>query len=128
MKDKKFSGLTVNWILLGLLMLVPGLIKLFVFEPSGVSGMLSGNVLFSWAPTFWAWILIIGEIGSGIAILTKWRVKHVMWIPVIILVIAAFTSNWNNWPGFILHLLAASNYWLYTNCPIGGCLELGKKK
>lgn len=53
---------TINRVLLGLVMLVPGLLKLFVTGSSGVTGMLSGIALFSWAPAFWAWILILSEI------------------------------------------------------------------
>ena len=61
--------LTVNRILLGLLILVAGLTKLFVFTPSGVVENVTGKiVLFSWAPLFWAWVLILSEIIFGIAI------------------------------------------------------------
>ena len=63
--------MTINRVLLGLLMLVAGLGKLLLVGPSGVSGMMSGIALFSWAPMFWAWVLIILEIGSGAAILAK---------------------------------------------------------
>jgi len=118
MKEKNSNWLmTINIILLGLLMLVPGLLKLFVSKPSGVSGMLSGNLLFSWAPMFWAIILIIGEIGSGLAILTRWKLKYTAFIPVIILGIATLTVTikWNDivstgWSSLIFHLIALSNY------------------
>jgi len=48
------SLITINRILLGLLMLVAGLIKIFVTHSSGVASMLSNNPLFAWAPMFWA--------------------------------------------------------------------------
>lgn len=100
----------LNWILLGLVMLVPGLLKLFVIKPSAVSGMLSS---FGFpVPVFFAWVLIIAEIGSGVAILAKWKLKYVVWLPMIILLVATFTANWGNWTGMLLHLLAVSNYWM----------------
>jgi uncharacterized membrane protein YphA (DoxX/SURF4 family) len=106
-----------NRILLGLLMLVPGLLKLLVVSPGGVTQMLSGNFLLSWAPAFWAWVLIIGEIGSGIAIFGNWRVKHTAIIPVVILSIALLTMaiKWSaigqtSWSNVLLHLVAISGY------------------
>lgn len=115
MKDNYVK--TVNLVLLGLLMLIPGLMKLFIFKPSGVSGMLAG--LGFPAALFFAWILILGEIFSGAAILTRWKLKYVTWIPVVILVIAGLTTsiNWlsfgeSQWPSLLLHLAVASNYWL----------------
>lgn len=109
-KDYAFG---VNWILLGLLMLVPGIIKLFVFKPSGVNMMLSG-LGFPLAGLF-TWLLIIAEIGSGIAILAKWKIKYVVFLPIIVLVVAAFTTSWGSWPTFLLHLTAASNYWVFAH-------------
>ena len=107
----------INTALLGLLMLVPGLTKLFVSGVEGVSSMLSGNILFSWAPLFWAWALIIAEIGSGSAILFRWKTKYVVYIPVIILAVAVFTVSikWSSvmstsWSGVIFHLIAIVGY------------------
>jgi uncharacterized membrane protein YphA (DoxX/SURF4 family) len=104
--------MTANRVLLGLLMLVPGLTKLFVMGPSAVVGMLSGNALFSWAPGFWAWVLILSEIVFGIAILAKWKLEYAVWPPIVIMLVAAFTVNWGNWTNLIMHLAVASNYWL----------------
>lgn len=107
----------VNTVLLGLLMLVPGLMKAFGYGASGVSGMLSNMWMFSWAPMFWAWVLIVGEIGSGIAILARWKLKYVSIIPVIIIGVAILTStiNWSvmgktNWTNLIFHAIALVNY------------------
>lgn len=117
MKEENRYIMTVNLVLLGLVMLLPGLMKLFIMKPSAVSGFLAG--LGFPAPTFFAWILIIAEIGSGIAILTRWKIKHIVWLPIIILVIAGLTTSitWQSigqsqWPGFLMHIALASNYWL----------------
>ena len=108
----------INRILLGLLMLLAGLYKLFgPTGPAGVTGMLSGIFLFSWAAGFWAWVLIIGEIGSGIAILSNWKIKYTAIIPVIILSIAVLTMaiKWSaffdtNWTNLIFHLIAINGF------------------
>ncbi len=105
---------TVNRILLGLLMLIPGLLKLFVIKPATVVGMLSTNVLFAWAPGFWAWVLILSEIVFGIAILARWKLEYTVWPPVVIMIVAAFTASWGNWPTVLMHLVIASNYWLIS--------------
>lgn len=105
----KHAG-TVNRILLGLVMLVPGLLK--ISDPSKVIGMLTGMSLFSWAPTFWAWVLILSEIVFGIAILFKWKIEQTVWPPIIILVIASFTAHWANWGNMLVHLALASSYWV----------------
>ncbi len=102
----------VNRILLGLLMLVPGLMKLFVFGSDNVIEMLSENVLFSWSPTFWAWVLILSEIVFGIAILAKWKLQHSVGPPIIIIMVISFTTAWGNWSSFIMHLVVASNYFM----------------
>jgi len=106
----KKNIVVANRILLGLVMLVPGLLKLFVSGSDGVTGMLSGIALFSWAPSFWAWVLILSEIVFGIAILASWRLKYTVWPPAVIMLVAAFTVAWGNWPTFLMHLAIASNY------------------
>ncbi len=103
----------VNRILLGLLMLVPGILKLFVFKPSGVTGMLAGMGFP--LPMFFAWILILAEIGFGIAILANWKLEYTTWPPIVILVVATLvTMDWSSpqWSNLLLHLVAASNFWL----------------
>lgn len=96
-----------NRILLGLIFVVAGVMK--ITNSEGVVGMLTGNVLFSWAPAFWAWVLILSEIVFGIAILAGWRLKYTVWPPVIIMIVAAFTVYWGNWSSFLMHLAIASN-------------------
>jgi len=121
-KDNIKILMTINIVLLGLLMLIPGLTKLFVYEISGVSSMLSGIFLFSWAPMFWAVILIAGEISSGLAFLARWKLKYVAYLPVIILGIAVLTSiiNWasigqTNWSNLIFHLIAIVDCLIIAN-------------
>lgn len=109
-KHFKKEAKIVLWVLLGLLMLVPGLMKLFVSGVGGVTGMLTG--LGFPAAAFFAWVLIIGEIGSGIAILSKWNLKYVVYIPMVILLVATFTVHWGSWSNVLLHLVAVSGYWL----------------
>ena len=99
-----------NRILLGLLMLVPGLLKLFVYKPAGVVEMLSG-IGFPVA-TFFAWFLILSEIVFGIAILSRWKLEYTVWPPIVIMLVAAFTVAWDSWPTFLMHLVIASNYLL----------------
>lgn len=115
-KNMKNSKL-VQRILLGLLILIPGLLKLLVSGPAGVTGMLSGNFLFSWAPAFWAWVLIIGEILAGIAILANWKIKYTALVPAFILIIAVLTTTirWSDlgstgWSSVLLHLVAIWGY------------------
>ena len=101
---------TVNRILLGLLMLIPGCLKLFVLKPAAVVGML-GKIGFP-APTFFAWVLILSEIVFGIAILTKWKLQYSVWPPIVIMLVAGFTTSWGNWPLLLMHLVIASNYFM----------------
>lgn len=103
-------ALLVNRILLGLLMLVPGLMKLLVMGPSAVVGMLSG---FGFPLAgFFAWVLILSEIVFGIAILANWKLKYTVWPPIVIMLVAAFVAAWGNWSVFLLHLVAASSFWM----------------
>ena len=104
------SIVTVNRILLGLVMLIPGLLKLFVSKPAGVVDMLSGMGFP--AATFFAWVLILSEIVFGIAILANWKTEYTVWPPIIIMLVAAFTASWGKWPLFLMHLVVASNYLL----------------
>ena len=100
------------WILLGLLMLVPGLMKLFVVKPAAVVGMLSAWTLFSWAPTFWAWLLILSEIVFGVLILARYKLKYTTIPPMIILLVAGLGNfSTSNLTGLIFHLLAVVGYW-----------------
>jgi len=110
----KYAGV-VNRVLLGLLMLVSGLMKVFIIKPDNVTGMLSG-IGFP-AASFFAWVLILSEIVFGIAILAKWKLEYTVWPPIVILLVAAFTvytggENGPQWSQILIHLVLVSNYWL----------------
>jgi uncharacterized membrane protein YphA (DoxX/SURF4 family) len=108
----------VNIALLGLLMLVPGLLKLFDTGVNNLaSGLMANNPLFAWAPMFWAVVLVVAEIGSGVAVLTRWKLKYTAYVPVIILAVATLTTtiNWSaigqtQWSSVFFHLIAIANY------------------
>ena len=98
----------VNGVFLGLVMLIPGLFKLFVLGPSAVSGMLSG---FGFpVATFFAWLLILSEIGFGAAVLLRWKLEYTTIVPAIILVIAGLLVYRTDYPSLLLHFVAASNF------------------
>ena len=107
-------------VLLGLLMLVSGLTKIFVAGPAGITQMLSNNFLLSWAPSFWAWILMIGETVFGLAILANFKrdyTRYSSWGASIILFIALITLviKWSDimttsWSGFFFHLIAITSF------------------
>ncbi len=103
----KYLG-SINRILLGLTMLIPGLLKLFVMKPAAIIDMLSG--LGFPAATAFAWILIIAEIASGVSILAQWQLKYAVVAPAIILFVAGFTAYWTNWPVLLVHIALASSY------------------
>ena len=103
----------VNRILLGLVMLIPGIMKLFVLGPTAVTAMLAGFSIP--AAGFLAWILILSEIVFGTAILANWKLKYTVWPPIIILVVAAFTAMINNIAQILVHIALASNYWLISS-------------
>lgn len=108
----------INRVLLGLLMLVPGLMKLFVMGPSAVTGMLSG--LGFPAASFFAWILILSEIIFGLAILARWKLHYTVWPPIVIMVVAGIatlvTAGEVGVPIFLLHLVAATSYLMLRSC------------
>jgi len=110
------SASWTNSILLGILMLVPGIMKLFVIGPSAVTGMLS-SFGFPIAG-FFAWILILAEIITGIAILARWNLKYTTIPPAIIIVFAGLLTSLSlqTLPLFLMHLVIASNYIYLGNC------------
>jgi uncharacterized membrane protein YphA (DoxX/SURF4 family) len=108
MTDVGMWAKKVNWILLGLVMLVAGALKLFVMGADAVAGMLSG-LGFPGASAL-AWVLIVAEIASGILILARYKLEIVTWVPVVILVVAAFTAWLGDWGNMLIHLALASNY------------------
>lgn len=71
-------------LVLGLLFLIPGVMKLM--DPGMIIGML-GGMGFPVATAF-GWILLLSEIIFGVCILLGWKVKYTAWPPVIILLVA----------------------------------------
>lgn len=118
MKGKEIA-VKAQWILLGLLVLIQGLLKLFVIGPAAIVGMLSNIVLFAWAPTFWAWVLILSEIIFGALILARWKLQYTVIPPMIILAVATLfvAINWSDlmqtaWTNVMFHLIAITGYWM----------------
>ena len=109
MIDKK-QAMIFNKYLLGAVMLIPGLLKLFVMKPDAIVGMLQGIPLFAWAPSLFAWVLIIGEIAAGVAIFANWNTKYAFGLGAIILTVAGLTVHWGQWSQTLAHLALASNF------------------
>ena len=107
------SSIIANRIILGLLMLIPGLTKLFVMGPENVSGFLMG--LGFPVPMFFAILLIAVEIVFGIAVLANYKLEYTTIPPMIVMIVAAFTVALPgaNWPTFIMHFAVATNYWVF---------------
>src|SRR3989344_4371508 len=100
----------INRLLLGLVVLVAGLMKLFVIKPSNVAGMLAG---FGFPiAMFFAWLLLVAEILSGAFILANWQLKYAASVAAIVLIVAAFTAWWADWVNMLVHLTLASSYLL----------------
>src|SRR3989338_4877434 len=95
----------VNQILLGLVMLVPGLYKFFILGPEAVVAMLSS--LGFPAATFFAWLLILSEIVFGAAVLVRWKLEYTTIPPAIILVVAGLLVYRTQYPSLLLHLVVA---------------------
>jgi len=109
------NAILANRVLLGLLMLVAGLIKLFVMGSDKIVGMLAG---FGFpAAGFFAWVLILSEIIFGLAILANYKLRLTTIPPIIIILVAALFANLlseaaTNWNLLIMHLVVATNYWI----------------
>lgn len=101
----------LHWIVLGLVMLIPGLLKLFVMGPANVQTFLAG--LGIPASALFVWVLIFAEIVSGALILARVGLEYVVVIPIIIMLTAAFTAHWGNWPQVLVHIAMATGYGLF---------------
>lgn len=111
MKNLMKYGELANRILIAAMFIVAGSMKLFVQKPSGVAGFLDG-MGFPIA-IFFAWVLILSETLGGLALLAN---KFVKWatIPLmIIMIVAAFTANLKNPVSLLMHLVVASNLFLF---------------
>lgn len=97
-----------NKALLGLLMLVPGLMKLFSL--TSTAEMLSKITLFSSAPLFWTWILVMSEITFGFAILVDYKLKYSIIPPITILLLGILIVHIGNVSMILLNLVAITAY------------------
>jgi putative oxidoreductase len=84
MNDYESYAPTVLRALLGLLFLVPGVMKLM--NPPMIIGML-GSLGFP-AAGFFGWLLILVEIAGGVALLAGWKVKYAVWPLAVVLLVA----------------------------------------
>lgn len=97
-----------NKVLLGLLMLVPGFMKFF--NLTSTIETLSGISLFSWAPLFWIWVLVMSEITFGGMILIEYKLKYAIIPPVIILLLGILIVHIGNVSMILLNLVAVVGY------------------
>ncbi len=109
-------GPTILRIFLGLLFLVPGIFK--ITNPAGIIGML-GGLGFPLA-TFFGWLVILSEIGFGLALLLGYKVKYTVWPLIVIMIVAIFSVTL---PGFIKNPTSAGSL-LFHLLAIGGLLSV----
>ena len=89
-------------------MLIPGFMKLF--NLNSTIEMLSGISLFSWAPIFWTWILVMSEITSGGMILMEYKLKYAIIPPIIILLLGILLVHIGNVSMILLNLVVVVAY------------------
>ena len=105
--------LVINRSLLGLLMVVPGLIFLWHQITDNGSSAFLASIGFSLVVPL-AWIIILSQLIFGGMVLFG---KHMKYAPLplaFILLVAALTVWWANWPQMILHITVASNYLVFS--------------
>lgn len=113
--------LCINRVLLGLLMLIPGIMKAMM-GPAAVGSMLA-TIGFPLA-TFFAWVLIIAEIGSGLFLIINYKSMYASYLAAFILIVATlvyaipetFKNPFMMIGQLVFHLLAISNYLLVASC------------
>lgn len=92
---------TILRVFLGILFLLPGMMKLM--DPSGITGMLEG-IGFPIAAAF-AWILIIVEVLGGLMLITGYKIRWAVRALIIVLLVAMFTVTIPNMNGSAMNLL-----------------------
>lgn len=105
-------------VMLGLLFLIPGIMK--IMTPDGIIGML-GTLGFP-ATTFFGWILILSEILFGLALIIGFKIEYAVWPLIIILAVAVLTvhikdvNNPMKWIDILLRItaIAALNLLRFT--------------
>ena len=101
----------INRILIGGLFLIAGLMKAFVSTPTGVAGFFSG--LGIPATLFFAWIVMLSEIIFGLSVLTGFKMEYTVYPLIVIVLVAAFLTQWGNWSSFLMHIIVAANLFWY---------------
>lgn len=119
-KNCKNYGTTFLRTMLGLLFIVPGIMK--IMNISMPTAMLDA-IGFPAAGMF-AWILAISELIFGTAMILGYKVKYAAWPLVIILVTATITvhipsTDPMKWMDVLFHLVAIAGLVLLTKCGPG---------
>ena len=83
-ENKSRCGPALLRLALGLLFIIPGLLKLA--NPGMIIGML-GQLGFP-APLFLGWLLLLSEIVFGAAVLAGWKTKYTVWPLIVIMIVA----------------------------------------
>ena len=128
METNNRYGLTILRVVVGLLFLVPGIMKLM--NPAGPTGMLTG--LGFPAPQILVWVLLLSEIIFGIALILGFKTKYTVWplmivfaVVLIFVAIPGALSNPAGWTNVIFHLLGiASLLIIFLEGP--GALAIGR--
>lgn len=84
MADMKQYGPLLLRVFLGLLMLIPGIMKLMSLISTGE------HVLVGMLGMAGVWALALVEVLVGVSLLLGWMTKYVVWIPAVILAGAIF--------------------------------------
>lgn len=113
-------GTTFLRTMLGLLFIVPGIMKLMnISIPTAMLdaiGFPAAGIL--------AWILAISELVFGIAVLAGFKVKYAVWPLILVLVVATITvhipsTDPMKWIDVLFHLVAIAGLVLLTKCGPG---------
>ena len=83
MDNDKSYGLAILRVLVGVLFIIPGIMKLI--DSSGITGMLTG--LGFPMPQVLAWVLLLSEIIFGISLVLGFKTKYTVWPLVIIMAV-----------------------------------------
>ena len=96
----------IHRILLGLLMLIPGITKIFLWIIRDSVEILSSFPF----PIFTTWFLIVFEIIIGILIISNWKLKLSIIPAIIILIVSAFTVHLDDPLRIFMHFIFIFDY------------------
>lgn len=113
-------GTTFLRAMLGLLFIVPGIMK--ITNISMPTAML--DAIGFPAAGILAWILAISELLFGTAVLLGYKVKYAVWPLILILAVATITvhipsTDPMKWINVLFHLVAIAGLFLLTKCGPG---------